>query len=218
MPEFVNLKVGPAGVDIYIYVDTPNSVAKANELERFFRRLPVDHLRVLYPIVIMDHKPGMYGRGGGTYTPGEVPRYFTSAAHERRTGVPNQDIQDIFTSHGSRGLIAIPKDRWERPIDRLINTIFHEVGHCVHNSFPPRGLIAPGLALPDLNGVDVICGGAGDIMPRVVELYARYICIRGRIAHHVVPGETIIATNRRMIGYLRSSEAFRNVPESWNPV
>jgi hypothetical protein len=51
MPEYVNLKVGPYPVDIYIYVSSPNARVKAEQLGVYFRRLPSDHLRVLFPII-----------------------------------------------------------------------------------------------------------------------------------------------------------------------
>jgi hypothetical protein len=217
MPEYVNLKVAPYPVDIYIYVNSPNARGKAEQLGIFFGRLPADHLRVLYPIIVMNKKPGGLN-GGGTWTAPEVPSNFRAAGHERNTGVPNADVQRIFTQHGSRGLIGISKDRWDRPVERLKFTVMHEVGHCVHNSFRPGGLLASGVRVADLEGMLTTKCGAGDPLERrIVEVYNNYICGSPRISHVPVPRESQQATNSRLIGHLRRSPAFRNVPERWRP-
>ncbi len=218
MSEFVNLKIGSSGVSFYIYVNTPNSRQKVLDLESYFRRMPMEHLRVLYPIVIMNHKAG--GRdGGGTWTATEVPTNFARPGHERNTGVPNADIQNIFREHGSRGLIGISKDRWERPIGRLIFTIFHEVSHCIQSSFNTGGLVASGLRLNDLNGMtERECrSGLNAVTKRMLAVYTHAICAPSQIYHNRVSGETANETNARMLGHLRRSPAFRTVLQAWSP-
>ncbi|MEQ1763329.1 MAG: hypothetical protein ABL984_09325 [Pyrinomonadaceae bacterium] len=217
MSEHVTLNVGGASIDIYLYVESAGSRAKAEQLASVFSRMPTPHVGVIYPIIVMNRKPG--GRqGGGTWTLPNVVTDFSSPGHEANTGVPNADVQQIVAESGRGGLIGITLDRWVPPISRVRFTVMHEVGHCLHNSFRPGGLLASGVNIDDLAGMlPNRCGAANPLEKRIVEVYSNYICAPSAVFHAAVPGETAHQTNSRLVGHLRRSRAFESVPETWQP-
>jgi hypothetical protein len=213
MPEHFTLKVHGYPVEFHIYVSTRNSWDKVRRLEAFFRRLPVEHLAVLYPIFVMERKPG--GRvGGGAWPPGIVRSQVMGGGRSRNTGVPDEDVERLVVSRG-KGLIGLSRDRWERAMGRLEFTVFHEVGHSIDFSL---GLVPRGATAADFPGMVTNRCGSGDLLVRrAVEVYARYIC-GARHVYHALPAlATPARTNRTLISTLRRSPAFRSVPDDWNP-
>lgn len=213
MPEHYSLNIRGYTVDFHVYVTVPNSDVKVQQLQRFFARMPDQHLAVLYPIFVMERKPG--GRaGGGTWPPGLVRSQVMGAGHARNTGIPDADVERLVVSRAS-GMIGLSRDRWERPIARLPFTVFHEVGHCVDIAL---GLVPGGATEADFAGMATDRCGAGNMMARrVVEAYARCICSPNAIYHTLPPRETPASANQRLLGALRRSAAFRTVPAAWQP-
>jgi hypothetical protein len=205
-------------IEFHVYVSVPGSQEKVRQLERFFSRLPDQHLRVLYPIFVMERKPGGLA-GGGTWPPGAaIEGEVMGAARSRNTGVPDADIERWVVSRRT-GLIGLSKDRWERPLGRLEFSVFHEVGHCVDVSLR-SGLVPSGATEADFAGMETDRCGQGSLMVRrAVEAYARYICLGGsRVYHFLPPSETQQHANQRLINALRRSDAFRSVPATWRPL
>lgn len=202
-------------INFYIYVNNPHSVNKVQQLEPFFSRVPDQHLTALYPIFIMDKKPG--GRqGGGTWKPEQVPRSFTGTAQIRNTGIPAADIEQLVINPG-KGMIGLSNDRWDRSIGRLEFTVFHEVGHCIDFSFPPEGLVPANARSTDYNGMASDrsrCGAGNSRIRQAVEAYARYVCSPSRIFHNLPPSESAALANQRLLSTLRRTSAFSSVPSS----
>ncbi len=214
MPEHHTLTIRGHPISFHIYVENARSEAKVHDLERFLARLPDQHLALLYPIFIMNKKPG--GRnGGGTWPPELVAASFSTTAQMRNTGVPYEDIEQYAVTPGL-GVIGLSKDRWERPMGRLEFTLLHEVGHVIHLRL---GLIPARATAADFAGMNTNRCGDGNMMARrVVECYARYICRPSAVYHEVPEGERAAAVNARLIRHLRSAPAFHDVPASWNPI
>ena len=213
MAEHCPLTIRGRVIEFHIYITVPDSKARVRSLEPYFARMPDQHLDVLYPIFVMEHKPG--GRdGGGTWRPGEVRSQVMGAAHSRNTLIPDADLELHVAARG-RGMIGTTRDRWERAIARLPSTIFHEVGHCIDYSL---GLIPHGAAEADFAGMNTAVCGAGNLLARrAVEAYARCIYHPSAIYHSLPPGETPAVANRRLLDTLRRSPAFHGVPPIWPP-
>jgi hypothetical protein len=212
MPEHHTLTIRGRAIGFHIYVTVPDSEAKVRSLERYFTRLPDPHLDIVYPIFVMEHKPG--GRdGGGTWRPGEVRSQVMGAAHTRNTLVPDADIETYVTSRGL-GMIGISRDRWERPVARIPATVFHEVGHCVDS----LGLVPHGAGEADFPGMNThACGAGSPLVRRAVEAYARTIYNPRHIYHDLPPGAAAATVNAQLLATLRRSPAFRTVPAGWPP-
>ena len=213
MAEHLSFSVRGFTVEFHIYVTVSGSDQKVRQLEPFFRRLPDAHLAVMYPIFVMDKKPG--GRaGGGTWPPGLVRSQVMGAGHARNTGIPDADVDSMVVARG-RGMIGLSKDRWERPIARLPFTVFHEVGHCVDIAL---GLVPSGANDADFAGMETNRCGAGNMVTRrAVEAYARLMCSPSAIYHTLPARETAASANQRLSNVLRRSPAFRAVPATWQP-
>ena len=210
MAEHLRLPVGGHVFDIHNFIPTPGWESKARGLARVFGRMPSHHRAVVFPIFIIEHKPAR-GRGGGTWGAHEVESMF--AGHEHNTGVPDADVRRLVMARGL-GLIGIPQDRWERVLSLLEFTVMHEVGHSVDIKL---GLKAPGLTERDFAGVRPTCGAGDAVARRAVEAYARFIIRPGGICRDPVPEGDEAAGNRRVIGHLRASPAFRALPPGWMP-
>lgn len=212
MPEHYTLTIRGRTIGFHVYISVSDTQAKVRDLERFFHRMPDVHLDIMYPIFVMEHKPG--GRdGGGTWRPGEVRPQVMGAAHSRNTGVPDADIEAYVASRGL-GMIGISRDRWERPMGRIPTTVFHEVGHCVDS----LGLIPPGATDTDFLGMNThACGAGSPLVRRAVEAYARAIYSPRHIYHDLPAGADPAAVNAALLATLRRSPAFRAVPPTWPP-
>jgi len=215
MEQYV-AKVRGHAVAFYSYVDSPGFMSKVRQLERFFERLPDRHLAALYPIFAMENKPG--GRaGGGTWRPDEVRSNFSRPGHERNTGIPFSEFERLVLPY-NQGVIGLSRDRWERPMGRLEFTVMHEVGHCIDSAFGPSGLLPRRVREADFEGMATNrCGAGGAMTRRAVEAYARMICRPSRVFHNRPLRESAAHANERLIGALRRSPAFRDVPEAWMP-
>jgi hypothetical protein len=210
MPEHHTLNIGGVAVEFHIYVDVSGSVGKVNHLGRFLRRMPVEHVRVLYPIFVMNNKPGGR-RGGGTWRLSEVHQFL---GRSHNTHIPDEEITRIALSR-AQGIIGLSRDRWEREPGRIEFTLLHEVGHCVDYSL---GLVPARATEANFPGVTTTHCGAGDHMVRrAVEAYSRWICAPSRLYNEIPPGETAASVNRTLQATLRRSPAFASVPADWNP-
>jgi len=210
MYEHLRVPVGGSVIDFYNFIDSPGWQAKARGLARVLSRMPQQHLRVLFPIFIIENKPAR-GPGGGTWRSHEVSSMF--AHHEHNTGVPDEDVQRLVITPGL-GLIGIPRNRWQNPLPQLEFTVMHEVGHCVDLKL---GLKAPRVRERDFDGVRPTCGAGDAVTRRVVEAYARFIIRPWGICRDRVPEGDAAAGNRRVIGHLRASPAFGSLPSNWMP-
>jgi hypothetical protein len=214
--EHFSLTIRGRQIDFHIYVNVSGSAGKVRQLEPYFLRLPDQHLAVLYPVVfVMHHKPG--GRdGGGTWRANEVPVQVMGAAHSANTLVPDADIQRWVVARHI-GMIGLSQDRWERPIGRLVGSMFHEVAHCIH--YELGGLVFAGASAADFPGMATDRCDVADLLVRqATEAYARYVYSPGAIYHTLPPGQSPSAVNSRLIASLRRAPAFRTVPASGVPV
>jgi hypothetical protein len=210
MAEHLRLPVGGQVIDIYNFIASPGWEVKARGLARVFGRMPPHHLAAVFPIFIIEHKPAQ-GPGGGTWKPHEVSTMF--AGHEHNTRVPDADVTRLVMTPGL-GLIGIPRNRWEYALPDLEFTVMHEVGHSVDVKL---GLKAPRVAVRDFVGVRPTCGAGDAVTRHAVEAYARFIIRPGGICRDPVPEGNQAAGNRRVIGHLRASPAFRGLPSGWMP-
>jgi hypothetical protein len=190
-------------VNVYIFVDHPNSIAKARRIALYLNRMPPIHVQQVfqdsaggYVIFIINNKP-RYGQGGGTWKPTEVDGAFRG--RQGVTCVSDSDLQSLALTPG-RGVIGLPMNRWgERHFGRrsrtsrswLEYTVMHEVGHAVDYFYSPRGSGGTGLApagtrVSQLSGIRDACGGRG-VGKYVAEAYARFL-LNGpsRICNNVV--------------------------------
>jgi hypothetical protein len=212
MAEHLTLDVRGHTVAFHIYIDVAGSADKVSHLERFFQRLPDEHLAVLYPIFVIQVKPGG-GNSGGTWRPGEVRSQFIGRPN--RTGVPDEDVMSLVVGPGT-GMIGLPRARWEKPLARLPYSVFHEVAHCIDVSL---GLVPGGATEADFAGISPRrCGAPSLVTRRVIEAYARYICNPNMVLSETLEtGETPVAATARIIGHLRRSRAFNRVTSAWRP-
>jgi hypothetical protein len=213
--ESCSLSVRGHSVNFYCYINCSRFREKVQQLETFFSRVPDQHLSVLYPIFIMENKPGR-GKGGGTWTHDLVQSQLTGTAQVRNTGIPAADIEHLVIRPG-KGMIGIPAANWNVSIAELKFTVFHEVGHCIDFSFPPGGLVPSGARNADFEGMESEvrrCGSSDPLIRKAVEVYARHICSPYRIFYNQPPSETSAQANRRLLSTLRRSSAFSSVPSS----
>lgn len=214
LPIHVPRKVHSSVAHIHIFIDSSDAVTTARGLGPILERMPPQHAEVFdeYLIFVIEEKPGG-GRGGGTWRPREVLGAFQG--RESRTGASDDELQRLVLGP-HRGLIGIPRERWERGLDQAKLTVLHEVGHAVDYAWD---LAAPGAVENDYRGARPVCGGSGAVERRAVEAYARWVLGSSRICRDEVEGETTQVSDRRIIALLRRSPAFtrRNVPETWVP-
>jgi hypothetical protein len=117
-------------VVFYSFIAMPDWRHRVTSLTRLFERVPDAHLQRLSPIFLVNEKPGGQP-GGGTWRPGtDWMRLVGGGRRAERTGVPDAELDTLIIRPHS-GLIMIPRERWQRPINLLPVTVFHEVGHCV---------------------------------------------------------------------------------------
>jgi len=213
MADLYKLPVRGHIVAFYVFITTQDPLLRITALARYFEQMPDSHLDRLYPIFVVEEKPGG-GPGGGTWPAStDFARMVGGGARARRTHVPDADLQRLIVGPRS-GLIAIPRERWERPLDHLPTTVFHEVGHCVDCAC--GGLVPSGATDADFAGMNTTSCGAGSPRTRqAVEAYARLLYHPSRIFHDLPPGQTPRAANERLIAVLRRSPAFAAVPASW---
>ena len=211
MAETHSFEIAGATITFHVYLDQPDTASKIEELRPYFARMPDTHLRLLWPIFVVDHKPGG-GPGGGTWAPDEVRSMFMGEAHSRRTGVPDADVETLVLANRS-GMMAIPRDRWMRRINRLRTTVMHEVAHCVDFQL---GLVPRGADAEDFPGMGTDrCGAGGHMSRRAVEAYARALYQPWRIYHSREPSQSAHDLNQRNLETVRRAPAFTGVSGSW---
>lgn len=209
MSLHVPLRVHSRTINLYIFISSPDSEAKASGLQPFLERMPEQHVHSAldrYTIFVIRAKP-RGGDSGGTWLPGQVRRAFWG--RESVTGVPDADLERLVLNPG-KGLIGIPLDRWERPLARLKFTVLHEVGHCVDYRM---NLSPPGATAGDFTGVRPVCGAADIVKRHAVEAYARLVLGAG-ICRNTAPADAG-RCNARIISLLRRAPAFSSVSSSW---
>ncbi len=213
MAEHHSVTIRRTTIAFHIYVTHPQSAAKVTALQPFLARLPDEHLSLLYPIFVMNHKP-RGGNGGGTWPLAEVSSSFTHTDQINNTGIPLVDIQ-TYVLTPAQGIIGLTRDRWERPMGYLEFSLLHEVAHVINLRL---GLVPHGATDATFAGMNTNrCGDGNMIVRRAVECYARYICRPSAVYHELPEGETAAQANSRLIRALRSSPAFQHVPETWRP-
>jgi hypothetical protein len=213
MSETYCVRARGYSVLFYVYVNVAVSAFKVVQLERFLARMPNEHLRLGWPFFVMLRKPGGRNRGG-TWTPNGVRTSVMGGARSRNTGTSDEDIERLVPSR-ELGMLGLSEDRWRHPMGRLEFTVIHEVAHCIDFQL---GLVPAGATDATFQGMETDrCGPGSTRVRRAVEAYARWICGHRHIFHTPVPRERPWATNARLIAALRSSPAFANVPESWEP-
>jgi hypothetical protein len=213
MSQHFSLNANGYTIDFYIFIDDPGAEAKVAGLRRYFERMPQQHLAVVYPIFVIDYKPAR-GPGGGTWRPGEVRSTFMGPHHQQNTHVPDEEVQRLIVDQ-HKGLIGIPRERWERPLDRLKFTVIHEVGHSVDYGL---GLASRWVTPDDFRGVRPTCGAGSSLKRYVVEAYARFIINPADICRDEANfGERDPECSQRVISALRRSPAFRVLPPDWMP-
>ena len=211
MPEHHMMQVGDATLAFHVYVDRPDTLAKLNELQPFFARMPASHLQCLWPFFVMQHKPAR-GPGGGTWGPDDVRGSVMGRAHSANTGIPDADIEELVASRGL-GMMGIPLDRWSRRIDLLKFTVMHEAAHCIDFQL---GLVPAGATAEDFPGMQTNRCGAGNAQSRrAVEAYARCVCRPWKVYHVLEGSLSGPELNRRNIATLRRSPAFAGVAQTW---
>jgi hypothetical protein len=215
MADLYKLPVRGRIVDFHVFVTTQDSESRVRSLARFFERVPDPHLDRLYPILVIEEKPG--GKpGGGTWTRRtDFLACFGGGVRSRRTHVPDAELARLVI-RPHQGLIAIPRERWERPFHHLPTTVFHEVGHCVDRVW--GGLVPRGATDADFAGMNTTsCGAGGPRTRQAVEAYARLIYNPARIYHDLPLGESSQTANTRLLAALRRSPAFNQVSPAWMP-
>lgn len=197
-------------LEFYCYIDITDFETKVQALVPYFRAMEPVHLRAVWPIFVMELKPG--GRPqGGTWKPADVASNFLSSGQVRNTGIPAEDIQSLVIDRGL-GLIGIPRNRWARPERRLKFTVLHEVGHNIDFCFQPGGLVPGGAGPDDFPGMNTsACGSGNHMVRRAVEAYSNSICRPTQIYHDLPHGMTAHACNRQLLETLHRSAAFRAV-------
>ena len=212
LPIHVPLPVHGHIANVYIFVRFAGAETRARELGPLLLNMPPQQARVFdrYPIFVIQLKPH-WEESGGTWLPGSV--YAAFHGRSAATAVPDADVQRLVVTPGF-GLIGIPRNRWERPMNLAKFTIFHEIGHAVDYEM---NLAQPGIQADDYRGIRPVCGAATLLRKRLAEAYARYICRHPQLCRDPVPGEDQATCNRRVITNLRGSPAFRGVPPSWHP-
>jgi hypothetical protein len=134
-------------VNVYIFVDHPNSIAKARRIALYLNRMPPIHVQQVfqdsaggYVIFIINNKP-RYGQGGGTWKPTEVDGAFRG--RQGVTCVSDSDLQSLALTPG-RGVIGLPMNRWgERHFGRRSRTsrswLEYTVMHVCYLTIPSHG-------------------------------------------------------------------------------
>jgi hypothetical protein len=206
--EHIPLVVHGHQIDFYIFIDAPHARSTIAGLKPYFERMPPQHLAVLYPIFVTERKPAG-AAGGGTWRPAQVRAEFMG--HERNTQVPDIKTEALVVSPG-KGLIGIPRERWMR--DRPVDTVLHEVGHCIDYTLH---IVQDGDNLNTFQGVRYHKPRVGEY---AAEAYARYILYPHRVcrADSIPAGENQTRCTNRLAGVLRASPAFRDVPRTWSPI
>jgi hypothetical protein len=216
MGRYVQLLVRGHPIHCYIFINprTPREEgqleSKVRGLQPLLERMPQPHVTVLYPIFFIEEKPGGQ-QGGGTWRHGEVAGAFLG--RRARTGLPDDKVRGLVIDRGT-GMIGIPRNRWPRPLQRLKFTVFHEIAHCVDYGL---NITPPGATERDFAGVAPTCGGASLLKRRAVEAYARWMLIPANICGEISDPAQRAVANRRVIGVLRRSPAFRSIPATWRP-
>lgn len=195
-------------IDVYDYVHSAGTAARLQSVQHVLERMPDPHLSVVYPILLVEHKPNR-GRGGGSWRATEVRGF---VGHVRDTGVPDEDVEALLARR--TGVIGIPRDRWEREPGYMIATVMHEVAHSVDYEL---GLRPDGARPTDFAGVRPTCGAGHPLVRHVVECYARYIVNPATICRDAVPGQTQAEASRVVAALLRRAPAFHGVSPSWRP-
>jgi hypothetical protein len=217
LPIHVSGDVHGHTVHFYIFIDFPGLADKARLLFPFLRRIPPQHALVFdrYPIFFIERKP-RGGENGGTWLPRQVWPAFQGRGDTTR--VPDAQLQDLVITPG-KGLIGIPRARWELDVSLLKFTVLHEVGHAVDYS-PGMSLVPttpPGTEVAHWSGVRPVCQGEDEVKKRAVEAYARYVLGHPRICRDPPAGEPVAACSQRIIAHLRRAPAFQSVPSTWRP-
>lgn len=194
-------------VFVYDFLESRFTTDNLTTLERYLQRMPHTHQHVIYPIFLLERKPGG-GLNGGTWRPNIVQSSF--AGRERVTGVPDAEVRRIVPD--GEGLIGIPRNRWEGRTP--MSTVFHEIAHSVdiELSLTPSWLRPSHLA-----GVLPICGGSPPIVKYAVEAYARWIVTPSQVCRAVPVGESQAEADNRVFAALAETPAFRMVPPTWDP-
>lgn len=194
-------------VVVYDFLESPVTASRMATLERFLQALPTAHQYVIYPIFIIERKPGG-GLNGGTWRASSVRERF--AGRERVTGVSLEELTSIVPV--GEGLIGIPRNRWES--DTPMSTVFHEIGHAVDYEL---GLTPAWLRSSHLAGVRPVCGGSNGVGRYAVEAYARWITNPSAVCRDLPTGESQIQADNRVFAALAATPAFRLVPNTWDP-
>jgi hypothetical protein len=219
-PQHFELNVAGVRIDFHICIDDPLALDRIRELEPYFYKLPRQHLVAIYPIFVINLKPGG-DPSGGTWKPEQVHGDFTRPEQIANTHVPLAKIKAHAISQ-NRGVIGIPRNRWERPIESTRDipgrhiTVMHEVAHSIDFSLglSPRGATE---AVYDGIVVGRECNARPELARRAAVAYRRFI-MRIPLCDVPLPGELQAAGNARLIRVLRSSPAFASVPLTWNPL
>ena len=208
----ISLKVSSTIIPLHVYGrtarDVPSVKAKSAQVETFLRRMPAAHLRTLYPIFVVDRKPGGITTDGGYWTPGQVTLWL---GREQKTGVPDADIRTYVLSRSRTGIIGMTATAWESP--NFERALFHEIAHCLHTTL---GILPEGATVDDYLGVPN--PGANNPGELAAQAYQRFILGRMICQQPPLPADqSIAACTARVIQMLRRSPAFRSLPANWRP-
>ena len=208
----ISLKVSSSIVPLHVYgrtaVDLPRVKAKAVQVEGFMHRMPAAHRSALYPIFVVDRKPGGIAKDGGYWTPGEVHLWL---GREHITGVPDADIRTYVLSRAGTGIIAMTATAWESP--NFERALFHEIAHCLDTTL---GITPQGATVNDYLGVPN--PGANRVGEFAAQAYQRFILGRMICQQPPLPADqSLAAATARVIQLLRRSPAFRSLPANWQP-
>ena len=217
------------GVEVPFFIFTgeplPEARAKLLALQSAFSRMPEQHLRAVYPFIIIPGRLPSRGHGGGT------PDLPASAVrgHERDLGTSPEVVlrlmEDYRGTRSRAGFHWIPGHVWS-DLDRYPATILHEAIHGIdiNLGLATRRRVAPADASRlDIPGsvvrpyapadfiLDPLPGAACGSGPVGVRAAVNaYFKLLGGFS-----GITSDVVQRRIARELSMSRAFESVPTSW---